>query len=106
MTAVRVEQETPVGVDALRTEQIIIAFGGLVAVNAVTFNVPQGGIVSLIGPNGANKTTLFNVLTRLCRPTAGRVYLDERDVTGKPPHKIAAMGPGPHVPEHPAVPTS
>jgi branched-chain amino acid transport system ATP-binding protein len=61
-------------------------------VNDVTFNVPQGGIVSLIGPNGARKTTFFNVLTGLCRPSAGRVYLDERDVTGKLPHKIAAMG--------------
>ncbi|HEY3086527.1 MAG TPA: ABC transporter ATP-binding protein [Jatrophihabitantaceae bacterium] len=92
MTAAPVEQETPVGFDALRAEQIVIAFGGLVAVNDVSFNVPQGGIVSLIGPNGAGKTTFFNVLTGLYRPTAGRVYLDERDVTGKPPHKIAALG--------------
>jgi branched-chain amino acid transport system ATP-binding protein len=78
--------------DALRAESIIIAFGGLVAVNDVTFNVPRGGIVSLIGPNGAGKTTFFNVLTGLYRPTAGRVILDDREVTGKPPHKIAALG--------------
>ena len=87
-----VEHEARVGVDALRAEQIVIAFGGLVAVNDVSFNVPEGGIVSLIGPNGAGKTTFFNVLTGLYRPTAGRVYLGEQDVTGKPPHKIASLG--------------
>jgi branched-chain amino acid transport system ATP-binding protein len=92
MTAAPVEQEAQVGVDALRAEQIVIAFGGLVAVNDVSFNVPEGGIVSLIGPNGAGKTTFFNVLTGLYRPTTGRVFLGDRDVTGKPPHKIAAMG--------------
>jgi branched-chain amino acid transport system ATP-binding protein len=92
MTAAPVEQQTPVGVDALRAEQIVIAFGGLVAVNDVSFNVPEGGIVSLIGPNGAGKTTFFNVLTGLYRPTAGRVYLGEQDVTGKAPHKIASLG--------------
>jgi len=92
MTTAPVEQQAAVSVDALRAEQIVIAFGGLVAVNDVSFNVPEGGIVSLIGPNGAGKTTFFNVLTGLYRPTAGRVFLNERDVTGKAPHKIAAMG--------------
>jgi branched-chain amino acid transport system ATP-binding protein len=92
MTTAPVEQEARVGVDALRAEQIVIAFGGLVAVNDVSFNVPEGGIVSLIGPNGAGKTTFFNVLTGLYRPTAGRVYLGEQDVTGKAPHKIASLG--------------
>ncbi len=94
MTANPVEQEVPapVGVDALRAEHVTIAFGGLVAVNDVTFNVPEGGIVSLIGPNGAGKTTFFNVLTGLYRPTSGHVYLGTQDVTGKRPHKIAAMG--------------
>ena len=92
MTAAPVQQEAPTGIDALRAEQIVIAFGGLIAVNDVSFNVPEGGIVSLIGPNGAGKTTFFNVLTGLYRPTAGRVFLTERDVTGKAPHKIAALG--------------
>jgi branched-chain amino acid transport system ATP-binding protein len=92
MTAAPVEQRAPAGVDALRADNIVIAFGGLIAVNDVTFNVPEGGIVSLIGPNGAGKTTFFNVLTGLYRPTAGRVYLGDRDVTGKTPHKIASLG--------------
>ncbi len=92
MSAALAQPETAEGVDALRADKIIIAFGGLIAVNDVTFNVPQGGIVSLIGPNGAGKTTFFNVLTGLYRPTAGRVTLGDRDVTGKAPHKIAALG--------------
>jgi branched-chain amino acid transport system ATP-binding protein len=94
MTAVPVDQQpvAPSIGDALRAENVVIAFGGLIAVNDVTFNVPQGGIVSLIGPNGAGKTTFFNVLTGLYRPTSGRVLLGERNVTGKPPHRIASMG--------------
>src|SRR6266536_1767248 len=78
--------------DALRADHIVIAFGGLIAVNDVTFNVPEGSIVSLIGPNGAGKTTFFNVLTGLYRPTAGRVYLGDLDVTGRSPNKIASLG--------------
>ncbi len=94
MTAAPIEQraEAPATADALHADEIVIAFGGLVAVNDVTFNVPEGGIVSLIGPNGAGKTTFFNVLTGLYRPTAGRVYLGDRDVTGMKPHKIASLG--------------
>jgi branched-chain amino acid transport system ATP-binding protein len=96
MTAAPAEQQapTPTGADALRADHIVIAFGGLIAVNDVTFNVPEGGIVSLIGPNGAGKTTFFNVLTGLYRPNAGRVYLGDRDVTGKSPNKIAELGLG------------
>jgi branched-chain amino acid transport system ATP-binding protein len=78
--------------DALNAEHISIRFGGLVAVDDVSFNVPRHGIVSLIGPNGAGKTTFFNILTGLYSPTEGRVYLDGRDVTGRKPHRIAALG--------------
>jgi branched-chain amino acid transport system ATP-binding protein len=94
VTAAPIEDRvpTPTGADALRAENIVIAFGGLIAVNDVTFNVPQGGIVSLIGPNGAGKTTFFNVLTGLYRPVSGHVYLGDREVTGKAPHKIAGLG--------------
>jgi branched-chain amino acid transport system ATP-binding protein len=77
---------------ALRAENITVRFGGLVAVDDVTFTVPQRSIVSLIGPNGAGKTTLFNVLTGLYRVSGGRVLLGARDVTALSPHRIAALG--------------
>jgi branched-chain amino acid transport system ATP-binding protein len=77
---------------AIQADHITIKFGGLVAVDDVTFTVPEGSVVSLIGPNGAGKTTFFNVLTGLSRPTSGRVHLAGRDVTALPPHKIASVG--------------
>lgn len=77
---------------ALRAENITVKFGGLVAVNSVSFDIPQGKIVSLIGPNGAGKTTFFNVLTGLYKPTSGNVLFGEEDITARPPHKIAAGG--------------
>jgi branched-chain amino acid transport system ATP-binding protein len=76
----------------ISAERITIRFGGLTAVDDVSFTVPDKSVVSLIGPNGAGKTTFFNVLTGLYRPTLGRVYLDGRDVTALPPHRIAKVG--------------
>ena len=78
--------------NAIQAERITITFGGLVAVDDVTFTVPERSVVSLIGPNGAGKTTFFNVLTGLYQPTSGRVLLNGRDVTSLPPHKIASVG--------------
>jgi branched-chain amino acid transport system ATP-binding protein len=75
--------------DTLRKE-----FGGLVAVDDVTFHVPRGSIVSLIGPNGAGKTTFFNMLTGVYKPTAGRIVFDGEDMTGKPPHAFTERGIG------------
>jgi branched-chain amino acid transport system ATP-binding protein len=69
-------------------------FGGLIAVNDVSFTVPKGKVVSLIGPNGAGKTTFFNMLTGVYKPTAGRIVFLGEDVTGKPPHAITARGIG------------
>ena len=77
---------------ALSAENITVKFGGLVAVNSVSFDIPTGKIVSLIGPNGAGKTTFFNVLTGLYKPTSGKVLFGEEDITAKAPHKIAAGG--------------
>jgi branched-chain amino acid transport system ATP-binding protein len=69
-------------------------FGGLVAVDDVSFVVPEGSIVSLIGPNGAGKTTFFNMLTGVYKPTAGRVVFAGQDLTGKPPHAFTQRGIG------------
>jgi branched-chain amino acid transport system ATP-binding protein len=76
----------------LTAEQVSVRFGGLVAVNAVDFDIPEGAIVSLIGPNGAGKTTFFNALTGLYQLADGRVMLGERDITGLAPHRIANLG--------------
>jgi branched-chain amino acid transport system ATP-binding protein len=76
----------------LEASHVTKTFGGLVAVNDVSFTVPRAGIVSLIGPNGAGKTTFFNTLTGLYKPTTGRVTFLGRDITGKPPHLITQAG--------------
>ncbi|MBI4940227.1 MAG: ABC transporter ATP-binding protein [Actinobacteria bacterium] len=76
----------------MRADNITIKFGGLVAVDDVSFVIPENGIVSLIGPNGAGKTTFFNVLTGLYKATSGRVSLGSTDVSGLAPHTIAHMG--------------
>jgi branched-chain amino acid transport system ATP-binding protein len=89
MSAITEEAAPPLSMHA---DGITIRFGGLTAVRNVSFTIPRESIVSLIGPNGAGKTTFFNVLTGLYKPTVGRVYLGERDVTGVTPHKIASMG--------------
>ena len=82
----------PNGSSVLVTRALRKEFGGLLAVNDVDFVVPRGAIVSLIGPNGAGKTTFFNMLTGVYKPTAGRIELDDEDVTGKPPHAITQRG--------------
>jgi branched-chain amino acid transport system ATP-binding protein len=76
----------------LETQELTKIFGGLVAVDGVSFKVPQGSITSIIGPNGAGKTTFFNMLTGLYKPSAGRVILDGKDVTGARPDKITNGG--------------
>ncbi len=67
-------------------------FGGLTAVNDVSFSIPRKAIVSLIGPNGAGKTTFFNILTGLYKPTLGQVTFDGRDITAGRPDRIMALG--------------
>jgi len=67
-------------------------FGGLKAVEEVSFKVKQGIILSIIGPNGAGKTTLFNCLTGLLSPTKGRVFFEDKDITNKKPYEITVSG--------------
>src|ERR1700754_3551894 len=76
----------------LEAANISKIFGGLVAVNDISFTVPERAIVSLIGPNGAGKTTFFNCLTGLYRPTTGRVTFDGVDVTAKRPDIVTRAG--------------
>ena len=76
----------------LEAQSIVKAFGGLVAVEDVSFNVPEGSIVSIIGPNGAGKTTFFNMLTGLYKPTSGVITFDGRDITAKRPDIITSRG--------------
>jgi branched-chain amino acid transport system ATP-binding protein len=73
-------------------DNITKAFGGLVAVDSVSFEIPEGSIVSIIGPNGAGKTTFFNILTGLYKPTSGRLEFDGNDVTRKRPDEITHAG--------------
>ena len=76
----------------LATEHVTKAFGGLVAVEDVSFYVEPRSIVSIIGPNGAGKTTFFNMLTGLYKPTIGRITFAGTDVTGTRPDIITALG--------------
>jgi branched-chain amino acid transport system permease protein len=78
----------------LRVEGVRKRFGGIVAVDDVSFDLESGTLTSLIGPNGAGKTTLFNAICGVTRPTEGRITIDARDVTGWQPHRIAALGVG------------
>jgi branched-chain amino acid transport system ATP-binding protein len=76
----------------LATHRVTKRFGGLVAVDDVSFEVPDRAIASIIGPNGAGKTTLFNLLTGLYRPDAGTIVYHGRDVTRSRPDQILAEG--------------
>ncbi len=69
-----------------------MTFGGVLAVQNVSFSVEAGVVYSVIGPNGAGKTTLFNLITGIYRPKAGEISLDGEMVTGRPPHVLARKG--------------
>ncbi len=76
----------------LEVDDVSVRFGGVVALDRLSFHIEQGRICALIGPNGAGKTTLFNCVSRLYQPTEGTIVYDGRDLLGIPAHAIAANG--------------
>lgn len=76
----------------LQVRDITITFGGLVALDSVSFDVGEGQIVGLIGPNGAGKTTMFNCITRLYKPDSGSITFAGHDLLGVPAHGVSARG--------------
>jgi branched-chain amino acid transport system ATP-binding protein len=78
----------------LRLDNVTVAFGGLLAVDAVSFELAAGEILGLIGPNGAGKTTVFNAVSGYTPATRGRISFRGQDVTRRPPYVLAAMGLG------------
>jgi branched-chain amino acid transport system ATP-binding protein len=76
----------------LSVEDVVVRFGGVVALDGPSFAVAQGEICGLIGPNGAGKTTLFNCISRLARPEAGAIRFDGEDLLDRGAHEIAPLG--------------
>jgi branched-chain amino acid transport system ATP-binding protein len=76
----------------LEVRDISVRFGGVVALNELTFDIERGQICGLIGPNGAGKTTMFNVVSRIYQPTSGSVTFDGIDLLSLPAHGIARVG--------------
>jgi branched-chain amino acid transport system ATP-binding protein len=76
----------------LQVQGLSVRFGGIVALDDVSFDVAPGRLTAVIGPNGAGKTTLFNVMSAIYRPTEGRVAFGEHDLTRLRPQKIARLG--------------
>src|ERR1700730_5588359 len=78
----------------LAVRDVSVVFGGIIALNGVSFDMKRGQILGLIGPNGAGKTTLFNCLSRLYQPSRGDILMDGRSILTRPPHRIAEIGIG------------
>ena len=76
----------------IRVENLHKRFGGLRAVDGASLEIAAGSITGLIGPNGAGKTTLFNVIAGAFQPTSGRVFLDDKEITGLKPHDLFHKG--------------
>lgn len=76
----------------LSTKDLSVRFGGLLAVNKVSFDVQRGEVFTLIGPNGAGKSTLFNLISRIYKPTTGEITYEGESLAHKQAHEIAALG--------------
>ena len=73
-------------------QELVMNFGGIRAVDGVTFEVEKGEVFTIIGPNGAGKTTIFNLISRIYDTTQGRLVFKDEDITKVPPHEIARRG--------------
>ena len=85
-------QASPTTGPLLSARDLQVRFGGVLAVNGVSFDVQRGEVFTLIGPNGAGKTTVFNLISRIYTPTAGSIQFDGKLLTSMPAHAIAGMG--------------
>jgi branched-chain amino acid transport system ATP-binding protein len=81
-----------VGEVLLTASQLSMRFGGVLAVNGVSFDVKRGEVFTLIGPNGAGKTTVFNLISRLYTPTTGDISFEGRKLSELAPHDVASLG--------------
>jgi branched-chain amino acid transport system ATP-binding protein len=79
-------------VSLLAAKELGLSFGGVRAVDGVSFDVEAGQVFTIIGPNGAGKTTIFNLISRIYDPTQGRLIFKDDDITEVPPHEIARRG--------------
>ena len=87
-TTVTPSSTTPI----LEVDDVTVRFGGIVALDALAFDIQAGHICGLIGPNGAGKTTCFNVVSRIYEPTRGRIRFDGTDLLSLPAHRISSVG--------------
>lgn len=76
----------------LEIDNVTLRFGGVTAVNQVSFNVEEGEVFALVGPNGAGKSTLFNLISRIYNPAEGDIRFDGKSILDKAPHEIAPLG--------------
>ncbi|MGB8428115.1 MAG: ABC transporter ATP-binding protein, partial [Desulfobacterales bacterium] len=76
----------------LEVREVTKTFGGIIALNRISFDVREGEILGIIGPNGSGKTTVVNCITGFVKASSGHILFRGRDITGKPPHRIADMG--------------
>jgi branched-chain amino acid transport system ATP-binding protein len=100
MSAAAVMTDAPGAVARARAEPLIevrdvsVRFGGIVALDRVSFTIAEGNLLGLIGPNGAGKTTLFNCFSRLYTPASGDILFEGKSILGRAPHRIADIGIG------------
>src|SRR3978361_564242 len=94
MQAQLAQERTVSAVPLLAVRDVSVVFGGIIALNGVSFDMQRGQILGLIGPKGAGKPTLFNCLSRLYQPSKGDILMEGESILTRPAHKIAEIGIG------------